>query len=82
MASLPFLALALSFAVLSGLATYLDWTEGKELFFLFASALNGMAVVHLILLGILGELVVGTSDLTHTQLPETTKQIISVSSEL
>lgn len=82
MASLPFCALTLFFAVLGGLATGLDWTEGKGLFFLFASALNGMAVVHLIVLGILGELVIGTSDLTHTQMPEITKEIISVSSEV
>ncbi|VAW33843.1 Glycosyl transferase, family 2, partial [hydrothermal vent metagenome] len=82
MTSLPFLILTLFFAILSGLATYLNWTEGKGLFFLFASALNGMAVVNLIVLGILGELVVGTSDLAHTQMPEITKEIISVNSEI
>ena len=32
-------------------------------------AVSGMAVVHLITLGVLGELVVGTSDLSHTKLP-------------
>ncbi|MFW8600186.1 glycosyltransferase family 2 protein [Desulfobacterota bacterium M19] len=82
MASLPFLALTLFFAVLSGVATYLNWTSGKGLFFLFASALNGMAVVHLVTLGILGELVIGTSDLTHTRMPEITKEIITVNSEI
>jgi len=39
-------------------------------------ALSGMAVVHLITLGVLGELVVGTSDLSHTKLPRYKKIII------
>ena len=78
MAAIPFLVLALFFTSLSALATYLEWTPGKGLFFLFAAALNGMAVVHLFVLGILGELVIGTSDLTHTQMPEITKENISV----
>ena len=39
-------------------------------------ALSGMAVVHLITLGVLGELVVGTSDLSHTKLPRYKKMIM------
>ena len=35
-----------------------------------------MGAIHLIALGILAEMVVGTSDLSHTQLPQLTKTII------
>ena len=76
MASIPFILIALFFAGLSCMALLLGWTEGKALFFMFASALSVMAVVHLIVLGVLGELVVGTSDLTHTQLSEISKESI------
>ena len=44
-------------------------------------ALSGMAVVHLITLGVLGELVVGTSDLSHTKLPRYKKIIIQKGEE-
>jgi hypothetical protein len=40
-----------------------------------------MAVVHLLILGVLGELIVSTSDLTHTQLPEIAKKPIIMSPE-
>ena len=40
-----------------------------------------MAFVHLITLGVLGELVVGTSDLSHTELPEITKKTIASNAE-
>lgn len=48
---------------------------------MIATALTGMAVIHLITLGVIGELVVGTSDLSHTELPEITKKPICVSGE-
>jgi glycosyltransferase involved in cell wall biosynthesis len=80
--SIPFIFLTLFFGLLGGMAVLFDWTAGKSLFFVSASALSGMAVVHLVVLGILGELVVGTSDLTHTQMPEITKkQILTNNSE-
>ncbi len=40
-----------------------------------------MAVVHLAVLGVLGELVVSTSDLTHTELPEITKKTLLVNDQ-
>jgi glycosyltransferase involved in cell wall biosynthesis len=74
--SLPFLLLTILFGILTVLAWSYEWTSGKALFFLIAAALSGMSVVHLIVLGVLGELIVGTSDLSHTRLPEITKKTI------
>ena len=79
--ALPFVLLSLFFSGLAALGYGLGWTDGKPLFFLFAAALCGTAVVHLIILGILGELVLGTSDLPHTRLSEVTKRIIHCPSE-
>lgn len=76
--ALPFLFLAVSFVLLSGVAVLLDWTTGKSILFLIAAALNGMAVFHLIALGVLAELVVGTSDLSHTKMAEMTKRTINI----
>lgn len=76
--ALPFLFLTVGFGTLSILAEIFQWTFGKSLFFFIATSLSAMAVVHLIALGVLGELVVGMSDLTHTQMPEVTKKSISV----
>jgi len=74
--SLPFLLLTMLFGVLAGFALIYEWTTGKALFFFIATALSGMAFVHLIILGVLGELIVGTSDLSHTELPEITKKTV------
>jgi glycosyltransferase involved in cell wall biosynthesis len=79
--SLPFLMLTLFFGVLAVLAMIYQWTAGKALFFFIATALSGMGFVHLITLGVLGELVVGTSDLSHTDLPEITKRSIIVNGD-
>jgi hypothetical protein len=57
-------------------AVFFQWTSGKGLFFVFASALSMMAVVHLVVLGVIAELVVSTSDLSHTELPVITKKWI------
>jgi glycosyltransferase involved in cell wall biosynthesis len=76
--AVPLVFLTLFFSALGTLAVLLQWTPGKALFFLISAALNGMAVVHLVTLGVLGELVIGTSDLGHTQLPVITKKTISV----
>ena len=70
--SLPFFLLTIVFGSLSVLGMTFQWTSGKAFFFLFASALNGMTFLYLIALGILGELVVGTSDLSHVYLSELT----------
>ena len=79
--SLPFLLLTALFAILTIFAWNYQWTSGKALFFFIATALSGMSVVHLIALGVLGELVVGTSDLSHTRLPEITRKTIFANSE-
>lgn len=67
--SIPFFLMTLFFGLLAVLSWNFQWTSGKTFFFFIAMALSGMAVVHLITLGVLGELVVGTSDLSHTRLP-------------
>jgi len=74
--ALPCIFLTLIFGELTGLAAFLEWSQGKALFFLMATILSAMGVMHLIGLGILAELVIGTSDLTHTQLSEITKKTI------
>jgi glycosyltransferase involved in cell wall biosynthesis len=79
--SIPVLVLTLLFASLGLLAMLFDWTPGKSLFFMSAAALSGMALVHLLLLGIIGELVVGTSDLSHTQMPEITQKRLITNNE-
>jgi glycosyltransferase involved in cell wall biosynthesis len=76
--SLPFILFTLFFGILGFAAMIFDWTPGKALFFSAAAALSGMAVVHLLLLGVIGELVVNTSDLSHTQMPEITKKRITM----
>jgi hypothetical protein len=78
---IPFLLLALFFGSLGAAAIIFQWTTGKALFFIIAAGLSGMAFVHLVALGILGELVVRTSDLTHTQLPEITKKPVHINED-
>jgi glycosyltransferase involved in cell wall biosynthesis len=79
--ALPFLLLMLFFGSLGVSALLFNWTASKALFFTMAAALSGMAAVHLVALGVIGELVVGTSDLSHTDLPEITKKIVPANGE-
>ena len=79
--SVPFFIMMLFFGILAVFSWNFQWTSGKTLFFLIAMALSGMAVVHLITLGVLGELVVGTSDLSHTKLPRYKKIIMTKGDE-
>ncbi len=72
----PFAVLAAFFGTLSVAAGVSGWTEGKANFFLTAMVLNAVAVLYLGALGVLSELVVSTSDLSHTRLPEVTKRTI------
>jgi len=72
--AIPFLVLTILFGSLAVMALHLQWTPGKSLFFFISTALSGMAFIHLITLGVLAELVVGTSDLSHTQLAEVTRR--------
>ena len=79
--SLPFFLLTVLFGILAFLAWSYQWTSGKALFFCMATALSGMSVVHLLALGVLGELIVSTSDLSHTKLPEITRKNIVANNE-
>jgi glycosyltransferase involved in cell wall biosynthesis len=79
--AIPFVLLSSFFGLLGALALIFQWTAGKALFFIISGALNGMAVVNLITLGVLGELVVSTSDLRHTKLPEIGRKAIFISNE-
>ncbi|MFC1881521.1 glycosyltransferase family 2 protein [Thermodesulfobacteriota bacterium] len=81
LSSIPFFLMTMFFGILAVLAWNFQWTSGKSLFFFIAMALSGMAVVHLITLGVLGELVVGTSDLSHTRLPRYKKIIMEKGGE-
>lgn len=76
--ALPFLLLVGFFGGLALLAFLLDWTPGKASLFLIAAALNIMISAHLLVLGMLGEMIVGMSDLSHTHMPEITKRSLNL----
>jgi len=76
--SIPFLLLTLLFGILAVMAHQYHWTPGKSLFFFISTALSGMAFIHLITLGVLADLVVGTSDLSHTQLADGTRKKMNI----
>jgi glycosyltransferase involved in cell wall biosynthesis len=79
--AMPFGIISAFFGLLGIMALLYNWTAGKALFFFISMALLAMAFIHLIGLGIIGELVLNTSDLKHTQLPELTKKDIEVNLE-
>jgi len=74
--SVPFLAMAGFFSTLGVVAYLLNWTEGKSFFFMLLSIMAMIAGVHVIFMGIIGELVVGNSDLKQTRMIEKTKKVI------
>ena len=76
--AIPFFLIASSFGCLGLAAAMFQWTSGKALSFVVFGVLLSMAGSHLIFMGILAELVVGTSDLTHAQMPELTKRSIEI----
>jgi glycosyltransferase involved in cell wall biosynthesis len=78
--AIPFILFAICFAGLAFWAAVFDWTAGKALFFTVSAGLNGMAMVHLLTLGVIAELVVSSSDLSHTDLPEISKKKIFLNS--
>jgi len=78
LSAVPFMIFMVFFGLLGGLAIGLSWTSGKAFFFMMAAALCGVAVVQLVILGVLGELVINTSDLTHARLPEITIKEIAI----
>lgn len=72
--ALPFILLSFFFTFTGAIAFVFDWTTGKTSFFVLMGLLSLMAAIHLIILGILGELIVNTSDLSFTRMPEITKK--------
>ncbi|MDA3917540.1 MAG: glycosyltransferase family 2 protein [Deltaproteobacteria bacterium] len=72
--ALPFVLLALFSFFTGGVAFVFNWTAGKAAFFGFIGFFSFMTAVHLLILGMLGELIVNTSDLSFTKMPEITKK--------
>jgi glycosyltransferase involved in cell wall biosynthesis len=70
LSAVPFFISTIFFGLMGFLAIIFHWTSGKALFFMLAAALSGVSVIQLVMLGVLGELVINTSDLTHARLPE------------
>lgn len=77
--ALPFLFLGLFFGLLSVMAVSFGWTEGKALIFTFSAGLSFLGMFHLVALGIIAEMVVAASDLSHTMLPQITGKTVPVS---
>jgi glycosyltransferase involved in cell wall biosynthesis len=82
LSSTPFILLSIFFILLGLLSVVFGWTTGKALFFMVAAAMCLVAVVQLIILGVLGELVINTSDLKHTSLPEISIKEMSLKDRL
>lgn len=76
--AIPFFILGLFFGGLSILAVLLSWTPGKASLLTFATGLSFMGMLHLIALGIVSEMIIGVSDLSHTQLPKITRKIFKM----
>jgi glycosyltransferase involved in cell wall biosynthesis len=76
--AIPFLLLAAFFGIASVWAVLAGWTSGKAILFLITAALSFGAAGQLVFLGIIAEMVVGMSDLSHTQLPAVTKSILEL----
>lgn len=72
--SLPFALLGIGLGSLSLFAWLFDWTAGKAFFFSVGSGLSFLGVVLMFSLGILGEMAVGLSDLSHTRLIASTRR--------
>lgn len=58
------------------LAWFLEWQDGKALFFSFGCVLSLLGAMVLLSLGILGEMVVAHSDLSHTRLAPATSRMV------
>lgn len=72
--AIPFILSAFFFGLMGGVASVLDWTVGKSYYFFLIGFLLLTAGFHLVALGLLGELIVNTSDLSFTELPEIAKK--------
>lgn len=75
---LPFALLTVALGVLALAASWFGWTEGKALYFSTGSALSFLGLLLLVSLGILGELAVALSDLSHTRLISATRRKTSI----
>lgn len=75
---LPFALLAAALGSLAIAAWGFDWTEGKAMFFSVGCALCLWGLLLMVALGILGELTVALSDLSHTRLISLTRRKTSV----
>ena len=76
--AIPFIVLMFFFGFLTVSAWLFNWTAGKLVFFLISTVISGMAVLQLVLLGTLGELIVGMSDLSRTRMPALLKKEIKI----
>jgi glycosyltransferase involved in cell wall biosynthesis len=81
LSALPFLLFTLFFSAISIVALLEGWTAGKTGFFAILAGLNLMPVIVLNSLGILGELIVANSDLTHEDLPEFNKRFLAIDAQ-
>ena len=77
---IPFALLTASLGILALAAWSLGWAEGKAMFFSVSSALSLLGLLLMVSLGILGELTVALSDLSHTRLISVTRRNISAAS--
>jgi glycosyltransferase involved in cell wall biosynthesis len=76
--AVPFCLLGVGLGTLAVLAWWLDWTHGKAFFFSVGSALSFLGVALMLALGIIGELTVALSDLSHTRLISSTCRKMTV----
>jgi glycosyltransferase involved in cell wall biosynthesis len=73
--AIPFAALAAALGGLALIASVFDWTPGKALFFSVGSAVSLLGVLLMLALGLLGELAVALSDLSHTRMISATRRV-------
>jgi len=73
--ALPLFALSSCLLCLAVLAGLLDWTSGKALFFSLGGVISLSGGFLLVALGILGELAISLTDLSHTRLISVTSKV-------
>ncbi len=78
---LPFALIGLGMGGLALMAWLFDWTVGKAFFFSVGSVMSFFGMVLMLSLGIIGELAVMLSDLSHTRLIASTSQRSTLGSQ-
>ncbi len=68
--ALPFGLLSCFFGLLSGLAAIRQWTAGKSMFFFTACVLCAISAIHLINLGVLGEILINSTPMDQRALAD------------